>query len=133
MPVLKVHTNKRSEMLNITADIAALIPREMRSGLCHIFSMHTTAGLTINENADPDVRQDISSSLDRIAPWKDSIYHHREGNSAAHIKASLVGLSQTIPVENGRLCLGTWQCVYFCEFDGPRQRSVYVQFIKEID
>ncbi len=91
--------------------------------------MHTTAGLTINENADADVRKDIIFSLDKMVPWTNSMYRHAEGNSAAHVKASLMGISLTIPVSRGRLQLGTWQCVYFCEFDGPRSREVRVEFI----
>jgi secondary thiamine-phosphate synthase enzyme len=118
-------------MVDITRDIQNRVPTNMKDGICHVFSLHTTAGLTINENADPDVKSDIQAILDEIIPWNHSAYRHVEGNSAAHLKASLMGFSQTVPVVNGKLSLGTWQSVYFCEFDGPRSRQVHVQFIKE--
>jgi len=100
----------------------------IRDGVCHVFVPHTTAGVTINENADPDVTADIISALDRTIPWRNN-YRHAEGNSAAHIKASLMGSSALIPVRDGRLVLGTWQCIYFCEFDGPRTRKVVVNIL----
>ncbi len=130
MPTVRIQTREHTELVDITPQISALMPKGMDSGICTVFSMHTTAGLTINENADADVRRDIILLLDKIAPWANSMYRHAEGNSAAHVKASLMGLSLTIPVSGGRLCLGTWQCVYFCEFDGPRSREVRVEFIK---
>jgi secondary thiamine-phosphate synthase enzyme len=104
----------------------------MTDGLCHVFSLHTTAALTVNENADPSVQSDMLEALDRIIPWRNAAYRHLEGNSAAHLKASMMGFSQTLPVVNGKLALGTWQGLYFCEFDGPRSRSVHVQFFKEL-
>ena len=131
MPVIKLTTSKHSEMLNITADVAKLIPDNMQEGLCCVFSKHTTAGVTVNENADPDVCSDIVLFLDKMVPWRDSMFRHSEGNSAAHIKSSIVGFSQTIPVQDGSLCLGTWQGIYFCEFDGPRSRKVQVTFLRE--
>ncbi|MEW6201163.1 MAG: secondary thiamine-phosphate synthase enzyme YjbQ, partial [bacterium] len=105
--------------------------RELRAddGLCTVFVTHTTAGVTINENADPAVPMDIEMGLDRIAPERAG-YRHAEGNSPAHIKTSLVGPSMTVPVEKGRLVLGTWQSVFFCEFDGPRHRTALVKYIK---
>lgn len=131
MPFVSIRTSARSELVDITADVRKLIPHDMDYGLCHVFCMHTTAGLTVNENADPDVRHDIIARLDDCIPWNSSLYRHMEGNSAAHIKASLMGFSQTLPVENADLVLGTWQCLYFCEFDGPRNRKVLVQFFKD--
>ena len=96
-------------------------------GLCHVYIPHTTAGITINENADPDVVTDMLEGLDKIVPKLK--YRHYEGNTIAHIKASLMGASINIPIDNGVLCLGQWQGIYFCEFDGPRTRSVYVNII----
>lgn len=122
-------TRNRSEMIDITEKVrGALFSSSVRSGICQVFTPHTTAGLTINENADPDVRADITESLNRLVPWKAG-YSHAEGNSAAHIKATLTGSSVTAPVEDGRLVIGTWQCIYFCEFDGPRTRTVIVNVI----
>jgi secondary thiamine-phosphate synthase enzyme len=129
MSTVIVSTKAHSEMIDITDEVRALVPSDMNNGICIVFSAHTTAGITINENADPDVRSDIVGFLDELVPWNRSAFRHFEGNSAAHIKSSLVGFSQTIPVENGKLRLGTWQGVYFCEFDGPRKRNVNVSFI----
>ena len=98
----------------------------MQSGVCYVFAPHTTAGLTLNENWDPSVRADMLMELDKIVPWDDN-YRHSEGNSAAHIKASLMGFSQSILVEDGRLVLGSWQGIYLAEFDGPRRRRVLVK------
>lgn len=97
-------------------------------GIVHLFTPHTTAAITINENADPDVVHDMLMILDRLVPLKGG-YHHAEGNSAAHVKSSTFGCSETIPLENGRLVLGTWQGIYFCEFDGPRRRSLQVRIL----
>ncbi len=117
----------RSEMIDITGRIRALLKEsKMRSGICHVFVPHTTAAVTINENADPDVPRDILMELDKIVPLNDH-YRHGEGNSAAHIKSSLVGASEMIFVDDGELVLGTWQSVFFCEFDGPRTRKVIVK------
>ncbi len=127
---LSVTTRAHSEMVNITAGIARLVP-EGFSGLCVVFCRHTTAGLTINENADPDVVHDLLSELERLVPWRNPAFRHGEGNSAAHLKATLCGASVSVPVENGRLLLGTWQGVYFCEFDGPRSREVIVTLLPE--
>ena len=115
-------------MTDITNDVNAVLPAGF-NGLCVVFSTHTTAGITINENADPDVVGDIVSFLDGMVPWNHNAFRHAEGNSAAHIKSSLVGFSQAIPVENGCLDLGTWQGVYLCEFDGPRTRRVRIQLL----
>lgn len=98
----------------------------LREGMCHVYCPHTTAGLTINENADPDVRHDMLLALEKVVPSDDASYRHAEGNSAAHVKASLMGFTVSLPIVDGRLALGTWQGVYLCEFDGPRQRHVTV-------
>ncbi|MDD3117730.1 MAG: secondary thiamine-phosphate synthase enzyme YjbQ [Victivallales bacterium] len=129
MLTLTLSTTARDEMIDITSRLAAMTPPDLTEGLCQVFCLHTTAGLTINENCDPDVRCDLIRKLDRLIAWNSPEFHHAEGNSAAHLKASLLGFSQLIPVQNGRLRLGRWQGVYFCEFDGPRQRTLTVQFI----
>jgi secondary thiamine-phosphate synthase enzyme len=127
MKQFTVLTNARSEMIDITARIRALLKeRKIRNGICHVFIPHTTAAVTINENADPDVPRDILMELDKIIPLNDH-YRHGEGNSAAHIKASIVGASEMIFIDDGELVLGTWQSVFFCEFDGPRTRKVLVR------
>lgn len=129
--MIKFHitTNKPAEMRDITHEVQAAVTESgIISGICTVFVPHTTAGVTINENADPDVVHDILMKLDKIVPLRDG-YHHMEGNSAAHIKAAMFGFSQQVIVENGRLVLGTWQGIYFCEFDGSRQRQVYVKVI----
>jgi len=125
----KVPTHARSELIDITGQVQKIISSSgIKEGICQVFIPHTTAGITINENADPDVKTDILASLDQKIPWRNN-YRHREGNSAAHIKASLMGFSVLIPIKDGRLVLGTWQCVYFCEFDGPRTRNAVVNII----
>ena len=126
MTKFTVRTNARCEMIDITDKVATFVRESgLRDGICHVFVPHTTAALTINENADPDVPRDILDSLDRVVPLSNR-YRHAEGNAAAHVKASLLGASQTVFVENGRLVLGTWQSLFFCEFDGPRTREVWV-------
>ena len=116
-------------MVDITGNIASIVGEEgIRSGICHVFVPHTTAGVTINENADPDVPRDILTTLSRLVPANGS-YRHAEGNSDAHVKASLMGSSVTVIVENGELVLGMWQSIFFCEFDGPRTRKVYVKAV----
>ncbi len=130
MPIIKVATSKHSQMIDITSQINALIPVGMANGICCIFSRHTTAGITINENADPAVCSDILNFLDQSVPWNEPLFSHMEGNSAAHIKSSMMGFSQMVPVDNGQLSLGVWQGVYFCEFDGPRKRSVHISLLK---
>jgi secondary thiamine-phosphate synthase enzyme len=130
MEKISIKTGSRDAMLDITDQVEALVPADMREGLCTVYCEHTTAAVTINENADPDVRSDIRSTLDRLIPFNQPEFRHAEGNSAAHLKSSMIGCSVTIPVKNGRLYLGRWQGIYFCEFDGPRQRTVSVWFIK---
>ena len=126
MTKFTVRTDTRCEMIDITDKVATFVRESgLRYGICHVFVPHTTAAVTINENADPDVPRDILDSLDRVVPLSNR-YRHAEGNAAAHVKASLLGASQTVFVENGRLVLGTWQSLFFCEFDGPRTREVLV-------
>jgi len=127
--ILSIKTAKRIEMVDITGDVRTIIREEgFVDGLCHLFVPHTTAALTINENADPAVCRDILNHLSRLVP-PSSPYDHREGNADAHIKSSLVGPSETLIVEGGRLVLGTWQALFFCEFDGPRERKVFVKLL----
>lgn len=114
-------------MVNITENVRQAVRNSgVTDGIVTVFVPHTTAGVTINENADPDVVWDILYELDKIVPWEDG-YRHYEGNTAAHIKASMMGSSVTVIIENGRLLLGTWQGIYFCEFDGPRNRKVIIK------
>ncbi|MBN2449103.1 MAG: YjbQ family protein [Lentisphaeria bacterium] len=127
---IEVRSARHSQMINITAAVAAKVP-DAYQGICHLFCLHTTAGLTINENADPDVVTDLLAELDRLVPWRQPHFRHGEGNSAAHVKAMLTGASVTVPVADGRLQLGVWQGIYFCEFDGPRNRTVALQLIPE--
>lgn len=128
---LAVQTYGRSQLLNITGEVERIVSDSgVKEGTVRIFTMHTTAGLTINENADPSVVEDILMELDKIVPLNDN-YRHTEGNSAAHIKSSLFGASLTVFITGGRLLLGTWQGLFFCEFDGPRQRKVLVKVVEE--
>jgi len=116
-------------LIDITSEVQTLVTQsEVKDGLCYLFNPHTTAGLTINEGADPDVRSDIIEGLKEIVPLSYP-FKHREGNSPSHIMASLMGASLTIMIRNNRLLLGTWQAIYFCEFDGPRARKVHWQFL----
>lgn len=124
----EVATSGRTEFIDITSTVKSIVEeRGVKEGICTVFVPHTTAGVTINEAADPAVRHDMVRELNKIVPFDDG-YTHAEGNSAAHIKATLVGPSVSIPVSGGRLILGTWQGIYFCEFDGPRRRSVHCAF-----
>ncbi len=124
-----VRTPSHTCLVDITSQIAQLVARSgVREGVCYIFVPHTTAGLTINENADPTVRSDILNALEKVVPWRGN-YEHLEGNAAAHVKASLMGASQVVMVVGGRLRLGTWQGIYLAEFDGPRNRKVWVRVI----
>jgi secondary thiamine-phosphate synthase enzyme len=127
---LSVKTSSRVELVEITHLVQkAVAESKLKSGLCIVYVPHTTAAVTINENADPSVKHDIIAELNKIVPFDDN-YSHLEGNSAAHIKASIIGSSETILVEDGSLVLGTWQGIYFCEFDGPRHRKVIVKLIE---
>lgn len=127
MHTFSLSTNARTCMVDITGRVRKLVSESgIKSGICMVFIPHTTAAVTINENADPDVVTDILKEMNKIVPYNDS-YAHMEGNSAAHIKASMFGFSEHIIVEDGGLVLGTWQGLYFCEFDGPRSRKVHVK------
>jgi len=129
---LSIRTHSRSELMDITPLVRDVVHKsKIENGVCYVFVPHTTAGITINENADPSVRQDILMELDKMVPWQGD-YTHLEGNAAAHIKASLVGSSETIPIEKGDLALGTWQGVFFAEFDGPRRREVWIKITKTL-
>ncbi|MDH7570363.1 MAG: secondary thiamine-phosphate synthase enzyme YjbQ [Armatimonadota bacterium] len=124
---MSVRTSKRVEWVDITEEVARCVHQSgAKTGWCVVFVPHTTAGVTINENSDPDVVTDVLAGLERMVPEGET-YRHVEGNSPAHIKASLMGSSVTVPIEEGRLCLGTWQAIFFTEFDGPRHRQVFVQ------
>ncbi len=126
---ITIKTNTRAQILDITAQVQKVVSESgITEGLCCVFIPHTTAGVTINENADPSVKQDIIMELNKVIPFDDN-YSHLEGNSAAHIKASIIGPSVNIPVKNNNLLLGTWQGICFCEFDGPRTRKYYVKII----
>jgi len=126
-----LRTSNSVQLINIDAQVEqAILESGVREGICTIFTPHTTAGITINENADPDVVRDMVMEINKIIPFQDG-YHHREGNSAAHIKSSLFGPSLTLIVQDGRPIFGTWQSVYFCEFDGPRTRRCYIKIIPD--
>ena len=127
MKQINVSTRSRSELVDITSQVQRVVGESgVRDGVCHVYVPHTTAGVTINENADPSVREDILMELNKTIPLQDN-YKHLEGNAAAHIKATIVGSSETVLVEGGRLVLGTWQGLFFCEFDGPRSRRVLIK------
>ena len=129
MNTIEIRTRSREDFVDLTADIERFVTASgITSGVCVVTAPHTTAGITVNENADPDVRADLALALRKIVP--DTLpYAHGEGNSPAHVKAALVGSSATLIVEGGRLKLGTWQGVFFCEFDGPRTRQAWVQVL----
>ena len=127
---LDIRTGGKTDLLDITNQIRGVVSRSaVNNGIVTVYTPHTTAAITINENADPDVVEDIIMEINKVIPFNDG-YQHLEGNSAAHIKSSLFGASETIILENGELILGTWQGIYFCEFDGPRQRKVLVKIIE---
>ncbi|UVI30878.1 secondary thiamine-phosphate synthase enzyme YjbQ [Paenibacillus spongiae] len=126
-----LRTSKRDEMIDITREIASIVKQEqLADGLAVIYCPHTTAGLTIQENADPDVKHDVLMRLDEVYPWEHPKYRHAEGNTASHLKAMTAGSSQTVIVSGGKLLLGRWQGIYFCEFDGPRNREYAVKLMK---
>jgi secondary thiamine-phosphate synthase enzyme len=129
MSTINIESHLRAEMIEVTDRVQqAVTETGIADGIVHLFTPHTTAAITINENADPDVVHDMLTILDRLVPRKGG-YHHAEGNSAAHVKSSMFGCSETVPFENGRLALGTWQGIYFCEFDGPRRRQLQIRII----
>lgn len=116
-------------MIDITRRVQEFVNQSgIQNGVCTVFIPHTTAAVTINEDADPDVSRDMLVALDKLIPWQDN-YHHQEGNSAAHLKSSLIGVSAQIMIEEGKLILGTWQGIYFCEFDGPRNRKANIYIV----
>jgi secondary thiamine-phosphate synthase enzyme len=125
---LTIQTSAQRQFVEITDRVRGLVSESgVRSGCAHIYVPHTTAGITINENADPTVVHDILADLERLIPRTQRYYEHDEGNSASHVQASLMGCEQTVLIEAGRLVLGTWQGIFFCEFDGPRPRQVHVR------
>ncbi len=131
MKTISVRTHSQVEMVDITSEVRnAVAESGVSDGAAILFVPHTTAAVTINENADPDVHRDMVMELNKIVPWDDR-YRHAEGNSAAHIKSTLVGASEWIVIENARPVLGTWQGIYFCEFDGPRQRKLIIKVIAD--
>lgn len=128
---LPVRSSKRTELIDITRQVVETVHQTgVKEGVCILYVPHTTAAITINENADPSVPRDILMELNKLIPFEDH-YQHTEGNAAAHIKSSLIGCSKTIFIESGKLLLGTWQGIFFCEFDGPRNRQIYVKVVKE--
>lgn len=131
MQTLIVKTDRRTQLLNVTAQVQkAVSATKITDGICYLYVPHTTAGIAINECADPDVARDIEGALDRLIP-KTGPYRHSEGNSDSHIKSVLVGGSQIVFVEDGRLALGRWQGIFFCEFDGPRERRLHIKLFPE--
>ena len=129
--ILSVKTRERTELVDITSDINRLVQKSgVEQGLCMLYVPHTTAAVTINESADPSVKSDILMILNQIIPWETN-YRHLEGNSPAHIKTTLVGSSELIAIENKQLVLGTWQGIFYCEFDGPRSRKLHVRIVEE--
>ena len=127
----KVRTSARNEMVEVTDKLRQVAAQQnMIEGMLVVYVPHTTAAVTINENADPDVKSDMLAKLSALVPQRETYYQHAEGNSDSHVKAAMVGQSVTVLVEGGRLVLGRWQGVYFCEFDGPRERELFVKVIK---
>lgn len=127
---LDIRTSSHTQMLDITAQVQRKVTESgIKDGVCMIYVPHTTGAVTINENADPDVVRDFTMEINKIVPWEDG-YHHMEGNSAAHLKSSMIGFSEQVIIEDGRLLLGTWQGIYFCEYDGPRRRKVLVKIMQ---
>ncbi len=131
MKQFTVETKRRSHLVEVTAEVQRIVSDSgITNGVCWVTVPHTTAGITINENADPDVAHDLMMALDRMVPWESGDYRHGEGNTAAHVKTSLVGSSVQVPVADGQLQFGTWQGIFLCEFDGPRTRKVRVQLLE---
>jgi len=128
---IDVYTQKRTHFEDITAEVQEVINETgVKEGICYIYVPHTTAGVFINENADPDVKWDVEQTLEKLVPWVDN-YRHIEGNAAAHIKSILVGTNTFVPIHNGKLMLGTWQGIFFAEFDGPRTRKVILKIVED--
>jgi secondary thiamine-phosphate synthase enzyme len=130
MHSFSLSTRQRDQMIDITHQVNQLVQQQnFRQGIAIVYCPHTTAGIAINENADPDVKHDVLMRLDEVYPWSHPKYRHAEGNTASHLKAITTGTSQTVIVDNGRLVLGRWQGIYFCEFDGPRERTFHVKLL----
>lgn len=130
MNTFTVKTAHRDQMIEVTREVRRIVDESrVQNGQVIVYIPHTTAGVTINENADPDVVHDFLKQLDEMVPWRQPFYRHGEGNSASHVKASMMGSSATVLIEDGRMVLGTWQGIWFCEFDGPRTRNVHVQVV----
>jgi len=128
---INIKTRSQIEFIDITSQVQGVIDKSgIKEGICNVYVPHTTAAVTINENADPDVIRDIITRLNEIVPLNGN-YRHTEGNSAAHIKASIIGASETVFIKDGRLVLGTWQSIFFCEFDGPRSRRLFIKLITQ--
>lgn len=128
---MELNTSKRDEMRDITRDVQSYVHSSgITNGFAVIYTPHTTAGITINENADPDVKHDVLMRLDEVYPWNRPKYRHAEGNTASHLKAITTGTSQNVIIQNGELLLGRWQGIYFCEFDGPRTRDCYIKIME---
>ena len=131
MKTLRVKTNRRTQFVDITREVEqAVRESDVKSGVCYVYVPHTTAGVAINEHADPDVASDVEGIFDRLIPHKGP-YQHAEGNTDSHMKAILTGTSQIVFIDNGKLALGTWQGIFLCEFDGPRQRTVQVKIVSD--
>ena len=131
MKELSIKTTKQEEFIDITREVERVVSEsKIEKGICYLYTPHTTSGITINENADPDVLRDIKTGLDSVVPDRGD-WLHSEGNSPAHIKSSLIGPTLFVFVEGGTLALGTWQGIYFCEFDGPRTRKLWVKVVKD--
>lgn len=131
MKTLRVRTNKRTQLIDVTHEVEAVLRESaVLSGVCYVYVPHTTAGVTINEHADPDVASDVEDVLDRLVPHEGA-YRHGEGNSDSHVKAVLTGSGKTIFIENGKLVLGVWQGIFLCEFDGPRERRLHVKIVPD--
>jgi len=130
MEIVELRTHRRSELVDVTRRVQEVVERSgVRAGIAVVQSLHTTAAITVNENADPDVQHDLVAKLDQLAPRDEAFYRHAEGNSDSHLKTSWFGPSLTVIVDGGRLVLGRWQGIYFCEFDGPRERRMAVQVV----
>ncbi len=126
---LNVKSRSRTELIDITAEVTQIVRESgIKSGICYLYVPHTTAGITINEGADPSVKKDILATLNKLIPFEGN-YQHTEGNSDAHIKSSVIGVSAMAPIDEGRLLMGTWQSIFFCEFDGPRNRKVLIKIL----
>lgn len=131
LDVIQIRTNKRIEIIDITSQVENVLRnKKVKEGFCSVYTPHTTSAITINEAADPSVKKDILNYLNKLIPENDN-YSHAEGNSDAHIKAALIGSDRNVIIHEGKLLLGTWQGIFFCEFDGPRNRKVYIKFIQE--